>query len=95
MLSLLYSDIMSDKMGLVASKPDLYTNNKGADQPVHLHSLISTFGFCYLKSIVVKLAPCKILASLSIFTGWFEPSCKFRNFREGFIFAKLCRCKVS
>ena len=38
----------------------LYTNNKGADQPAHLRSLISTFvGYC-LDSIIPILAKSKI-----------------------------------
>ena len=38
-----------------------YANNKGADQPVHPHSLISTFVICCLDSIVPILAIAKIL----------------------------------
>ena len=34
-----------------------YANNKGADQPVHPHSLISTFVVCCLDSIICILAP--------------------------------------
>ena len=37
-----------------------FVNNKGADQPAHLLSLISAFVIHYLKSIVVKLASRKI-----------------------------------
>ena len=33
-----------------------YANNKGIDQPVHLHSLISTFVVCCLDSIISILA---------------------------------------
>ena len=29
-----------------------YANNKGADQPAHPHSLISTFIVCFLDSII-------------------------------------------
>ena len=32
-----------------------YVNNKGADQPAHLRSLISTFVIRYLDSIISKL----------------------------------------
>ena len=31
-----------------------------ADQPVHLHSLISAFAICSLESIITKIATCKI-----------------------------------
>ena len=37
-----------------------YANNKGADQPEHLHSLISTFVFLCLDSLVPTLAKYKI-----------------------------------
>ena len=33
-----------------------FANNTGADQPVHLHSLISTFVIRFLESIICKLA---------------------------------------
>ena len=33
-----------------------FANNKGADQPVHLHSLISAFDIRFLESIICKLA---------------------------------------
>ena len=35
-------------------------NNKGADQPAHLHSLISTFVIRLLESIISKLATSEI-----------------------------------
>ena len=38
----------------------LYANNKGADQPVHLRSLISTFVVRCLDSTVPVLAKSKI-----------------------------------
>ena len=38
-----------------------YANNKGADQPVHLHSLISAFVIRYLDSIIAKLDTSKVL----------------------------------
>ena len=41
----------------------VFPNNKGADQPVYLCSLISAFGVHLLKSIVSKLA----LSEISIF----------------------------
>ena len=33
-----------------------FANNKGADQPVHLRSLISAFVICILESIISRLA---------------------------------------
>ena len=36
------------------------TNNKGADQPVHLRSLISAFAICLLESIISRLATSNI-----------------------------------
>ena len=45
-------------MGLDVRKPDIVaTNIKGADQPVHPHSLANTFVIHYLESKVVKLDP--------------------------------------
>ena len=41
-------------------------NNKGADQPAHVRSLISAFVVHFLKSIIAKLASYKIL---SFYTG--------------------------
>ena len=35
-------------------------NNKGADQPAHLRSIVSTFVVHLLDSITSKLASCKI-----------------------------------
>ena len=35
-------------------------NNKGADQPAHLRSLISAFVICLMKSIIYRLAPSQI-----------------------------------
>ena len=37
-----------------------FANNKGADQPAHARSLISTFVICLLKSIISRLATGKI-----------------------------------
>ena len=37
-----------------------FANNKGADQPAHLHSLISTFVIRLLESIISKLATSEI-----------------------------------
>ena len=34
----------------------LHVNNKGADQPVHLHSLVSTFVFYSLECVIAYLA---------------------------------------
>ena len=53
----------------------LFANNIGTDQPVHSHSLISTFikfagkhnsQSCYMRNL-------KIPASLCSWAGWFEP----------------------
>ena len=33
-----------------------FANNKGADQPVHPHRLISAFVICFLENIISKLA---------------------------------------
>ena len=33
-----------------------FANNKGADQPAHIHRLISTFVFPLLKSIISRAA---------------------------------------
>ena len=43
-----------------------YVNNKGADQPAHLHSLVSTFVVRYLDSMIgiLAIASFKILARL-------------------------------
>ena len=44
---------VQDVMTRVTRKPVLpYVNNKGADQPAHLRSLISTFVVCCLDSII-------------------------------------------
>ena len=40
-----------------------FANNKGADQPAHPHSLISTFVIRLLKSIISKLATSEISIS--------------------------------
>ena len=37
-----------------------FANNKGADQPTHLHRLISTFIIHFLESIISKLATSEI-----------------------------------
>ena len=37
-------------------------NNKGADQPAHLGSLISTFVICLLESTISRLAMSEILS---------------------------------
>ena len=37
-----------------------FANNKGADQPVHLHRLISAFVIRFLESIISKLATSNI-----------------------------------
>ena len=51
-----------------------YANNKGADQPAHLHSLISALVVRCLDSIIPLLAIAEIsrLASLYSWAGWFE-----------------------
>ena len=43
-------------MCLDARKPDLHVNNKAADHPAHLCSLISAFVIYYLQSIAVSVA---------------------------------------
>ena len=42
-------------------KTMFYANNKGADQIVYSHSLISTFVIRYLVSIIIKRSPYNIL----------------------------------
>ena len=49
-----------------------FTNNTGADQPAHPHSLISAFVIRYLESIICKLATGEIRATLSSWGDWFE-----------------------
>ena len=53
-------------MGLNARKPVLegFANNKGADQPEHPRSLISTFVIPFLKSILSNLDTSEILLFL-------------------------------
>ena len=45
-------------MGLDTRKPVFggFANNKGAEQPAHPRSLISTFVICFSESIISKLA---------------------------------------
>ena len=52
-------------MGLNAKKSCLlgFANSKGADQPVHQRSLISTFVICLLKSIISKIVTSEISIS--------------------------------
>ena len=38
-----------------------FANNKGAEQPAHPHSLISTFSIRLLESIISKLATSKVV----------------------------------
>ena len=51
-----------------------YVNNKGADQPVHLHNLISTFDVCFLDSIslVSIFAISGLLACFCSRAEWFK-----------------------
>ena len=52
-----------------------YANNKGADQPARMRSLIRAFVVCCLYSIIPILAKSKkfkTLASLCSWAGWFE-----------------------
>ena len=51
----------------------MFAINKGADQPVHPHSLISALIACLLESILSKLAPIKI--SLFCLVSVAEESC--------------------
>ena len=46
--------------GMRGILPSGFANNKGADQLVHPHSLISVFAIHKLKRIVFKLAPSEI-----------------------------------
>ena len=51
----------------------LYANNKGTDQPLHPHSLVSTFVIRLFMSIIAKIAKCKVyLFQLVLVAGWFE-----------------------
>ena len=72
-------------------------NNKGADQPAHLRSLISTFvvrcldSTCYGQNF-------KTLASLCFWAGWFEstlvanPEDRFsRDVAHNYVFGKTDR----
>ena len=60
--------VLTDSPSLVrvtwASTPENLSsgiaNNKGADQPANLHSLISAFVICLLKSIISILASSEI-----------------------------------
>ena len=64
----------------------LVENSKGADQPAHPRSLISTFVIRLLESIISQLASSKIsifLASLCSLGDWFE-SRFFRNPEDWF-----------
>ena len=66
----------------------LHMNNKSTDQPALPHSLISTLFIHLLQIIMYKLASYKnltFLPSLCLAMGY----CKFGNFPEGFVFAKL------
>ena len=51
-----------------------YTNNKGADQPAHPHSLFSAFVVCFLDIIIPLFSKSNIsrLASFCSWTGSFE-----------------------
>ena len=44
----------------------LHANGKGSDQPVHAHSLISTFVILSLEDVKPKLVTCKISVFLLI-----------------------------
>ena len=56
---------MLDHLGLSARKSVLgFANIKGAYQPAHPHSLISTFGIPLLQSIISKLATREIYEHL-------------------------------
>ena len=69
-LSHYLSDQLRCKMSLVMRKPFMpYGNNKGADQPAHLRSLISTFVVCCPDSIIPLVSihemSCRYLASVA------------------------------
>ena len=52
----------SDIFGLQCEKTCLrgFGNNKGADQPAHLRSLVSAFVICLLETFIPKIAPSEI-----------------------------------
>ena len=64
-----------------------YANNKGADQPAHLRSLISTFFVRCLDSMICihtcYMQSLRILASFCSWAGWFE-SYLVKNLRRHF-----------
>ena len=57
-----------------------YVNNKGTDQPAHLHSLTSTFVVCCLDSTIPLVSISKIssfyLASVAVQADWALPGWK-------------------
>ena len=62
---------VSYQMGLDARKPVFggFANNKGADQPAHTRSLISTFVIRYLESIISRLASSEISTFSLVFVA--------------------------
>ena len=76
-----------------------YANNKGADQPVHLHSLISAFVVCCQDSIIPILAKSKTLGLKLAFVAeqvglsliWSQtPEDRFSHDEAHFKDAKMC-----
>ena len=59
-----------------------YANNKGADQPAHPRSLISTFIAHYLDSIMPILAKAKFPRAMFLWQSWF-------------VIEKICRCELN
>ena len=73
----LFQGAMSESYGPQREKTCLrgFANNKGTDQPVHPHSLISAFGYSHIgKNHYLDLlwANFNILASLCSWADWFE-----------------------
>ena len=62
-----------------------FANNTGADQPAHLHSLISAFVICFVESIIFKLATVEI----AIF--WLVPVAKETGLKLIFATRPTCR----
>ena len=70
MLTWFFTACLSDKWASSRETPFLpYVNNKGADQPAHLRSLINAFVVCCLNSIILLVSihkiSCLYLASVA------------------------------
>ena len=68
-----------------------YANNKGADQPLHSRSLISTFSVCCLDSMILLVSISEIsslyLASVAEQAGLSQPWSQ--NPKTGFLTTRL------